>query len=319
MASQVRTQQIGRTLQFVPGGVVSVELPRMSDIESIFLDLNGTFTYPAGATGALKTLGPQALIQRVELICDGKITVLSAPGWAFGVASDRSYDGQGGGSVWTMTAPAANAAGTIQSTLYIDLMQVDGFRPKDSNLRVRGFSIVELRVTFGNWTDCFVNAASVPTVFALNANLDINATTEMDPESAKPVFVVKKTTQVVSADASNSNYTLNLPVGNALRSIKFYTHVNGVASDTILTNVTAFNGIDVRVQSSARALRARLQGYKLRPVGFNEVDFARQARGGVLASNAWAVPTPAQPQLTLDFTGVAGAKIEMVITEYVGA
>ena len=319
MAAQVRTQQISRTIQFVPGAVVSMELPRMSDLETIFLDLNGTFTYPAAAAGALKTLGPQALIQRVELICDGKITVLSAPGWAFGIASDRSYDGQGGGSVFTMTAPAANAAATVQSTLYVDLMQVDGYRPKDSNLRVRGFSIVELRITFGNWTDCFTNAASVPTVYALNVNMDLNTCTELDPDNAKPAFVVKRTTQVIAADSSNSNFTMNLPVGNGLRSVKFYTHVSGIASDAVLNNVTAFNGIDIRVQSSARALRNRLQGYKLRPVGFNEVDFARQARGGVLASNVWAVPTPAQPQLTLDFNGIAGAKIEMVICEYVGA
>lgn len=319
MASQVRTQQFVRSAQFVPGGVVTLELPRMADIESLQLALNGTFTYPAGAAGALASIGPQALIQRVELICDGKITVLSAPAWAFGIASDRTFEGNGGGGYFSMTAPAANAAGTLDTCLFIDLMQFDGFRPKDSNLRVRNFSIVELKITFGTWDLAFTNPASVPTVFALTATLDANLCTETDLESTKPKFVVKRTSQTISAVNSNSAYQINLPAGNALRSVKLYTRVNNVASDTVLNNIIAANGLDTRIQGSARALRNRVRGYKNVVPGMLEIDFARQTRQGVLAANAWAVPSPSQPTLTLDFTGQAGAVIEMVITEYVGA
>lgn len=319
MASQIRTQQFSRSTPLVPGGVISLDLQRMADIESLILDLSGTFTYPAGATGALKSLGPQALIQRVELICDGKITVLSAPGWAFGYASDRTFEGSGGGSTTQMTAPAANAAGTFSAQFYVDLMQFDGYRPKDSNLRVRGFSTVELKITFGTWDQCFVNAASVPVVYAGTLTVDANLCTESDPETAKPKFVVKRTSQIIDASASNSAYQMNLPAGNAIRSLKFFTHVSGVASDAIINNVSVSNGLDTRVQGSAKAMRNRVRGFKTTIVGFNEIDFARQTRVGVLASNAWAVPSPAQPVLTLDFTGQAGAKIEIVTTEYVGA
>lgn len=319
MPSQIRTQQFVRSIQFVPGGVQSIELPRMADIESLVLDFSGTFTYPAGATGALKSLGPQALIQRLELICDGKVTVLSAPGWAFGYSSDRTFEGAGGGSSTTMTAPAANAAGSFSAQLYVDLMQFDGYRPKDSNLRVRGFSIVELKVTFGTWDQCFTNVASVPTVYAATVAVDANLCTEADPETTKPKFVIKRTSQVIDASASNSALQINLPAGNSLRSIKFFTHVNGVANDTIINNIQVANGLDLRAQGTAKAMRNRLRGFKTTIAGFNEVDFARQARTGVLASNAWFVPSPAQPVLTLDITGQAGAKVEMVITEYVGA
>lgn len=319
MPAQIRTQQFIRQTAFQPGAVVSMEIPRMADIESLVLDFSGTFTYPAGATGALKSLGPQALISRIELICDGKITVISAPGWTFGYASDRTFEGSGGGSTTQMTAPAANAAGTWSAQLYVDLMQFDGFRPKDSNLRVRGFSIVELKVTFGNWTDAFTNAASVPTVYAGTLTVDGNLCTESDLTTTVPKFVVKRTSQTIDAASSNSAFQLNLPAGNAIRSLKFFTHVNGVASDAIINNINVSNGIDTRVQGSAKAMRNRLRGFKTTITGFNEVDFARQTRVGVLASNAWAVPSPSQPVLTLDFTGQAGAKIEMVVTEYVGA
>jgi len=319
MAAQIRTQQFIRQVAFQPGAVVSMEIPRMADIESLVVDFSGTFTYPAGATGALKSLGPQALIQRVELICDGKITVISAPGWTFGYASDRTFEGSGGGSTTQMTVPAANAAGTFSAQLYVDLMQFDGFRPKDSNLRVRSFSIVELKITFGNWTDCFVNAASVPTVYAGTLTVDGNLCTEADPETAKPKFVVKRTSQTIDATSSNSSFQINLPAGNAIRALKFFTHVNGVANDTILKNMAVTNGIDTRAQGSAVAFRNRVRGFKTVITGFNEIDFARQTRVGVLAANAWAVPSPSQPVLTLDFTGQAGAKIEMVVVEYVGA
>ena len=318
MSAQVRTQQFVRSIPFVPGGVQTIEIPRMADIETLQMDFSGSFTYPAAAAGALKSLSAQALIQRVELICDGKITVLSTPGWAFGFASDRTF-GSSGGGITSMTAPAASANGTWSSQFYIDLMQFDGVRPKDSNLRVRSFSIVELKITFGTWSDVFVNPASTPTVFTGTLAVDANLCTEADPETSKPKFMVKRTSQVIDATNSNSNYQINLPAGNALRSIKFYTHVNGVASIAILDNMSVSNGLDTRAQGTARAFRNRLLGFKTNIDGFNEIDFARQTRVGVLASNAWAVPSPSQPVLTLGFTGQAGARIEMVITEYVGA
>lgn len=319
MPGQIRTQQFNRPLQFIPGGVSSVELPRMADIESILLDVSGTFTYPAGAAGNLTSLKAQALVRRVELICDGKITVLSAPGWAFGIASDRTFEGSGGGADQSMTAPAANAAGTLSAQFYIDLMQFDGINPKDSNLRVRGFSIVELKITWGNWSDCFTNAASVPMVYNITALTDLSLCTETDPTATAPKFVVKRTSQVINATTSNSAFQINLPAGNAIRSIKFYTSDSGVATDTCINSILCNNGIDTRVQGTGKAFRNRMKGYKSAQTGFNEVDFARQTRSGVKASDAWAVPSPSQPILTLDYTGAAGRTIELVITEYVQA
>lgn len=317
MPAQIRTQQFVRQITFVPGSVQSIEIPRMADIETLILDFSGTLTYPAGATGTLKSLSAQALIQRIELICDGKITVLSVPGWFYGSASDRTFGGSGGET--NMTVPAANAAGVWSSQMFIDLMQFDGHRPKDSNLRVRNFSIVELKITFGTWSDVFVNPASAPTVFAGTLTVDANLCTEADPETSKPKFMVKRTSQTIDATNSNSNYQINLPSGNAIRSIKFLTHIDGIVTDSIIDHMTVSNGIDTRVQGTARAFRNRVQGFKPRLVGLNEIDFARQTRVGVLASNAWAVPSPSQPVLTLGFTGQADARIEMVITEYVGA
>lgn len=319
MAGQIRTQQFIRSIPYVPGGQTTIELPRMADLETLILGLQGTFTYPAGATGSLKSLGPQALIARIELVCDGKITVISAPGYKFGIASPRTFEGSGGGLINTMTPPAANAAGTIDTTMYVDCMQFDGVRPKDSNLRIRQFSVVELKITFSNWSECFTNVASAPTVYAVNLFVDGNYCTELDPANSKPSFVNKLSTVIVDATNSNSSYMLNLPAGNMIRSITAYTHVNGVASDSIINNVTVANGLDQRIQSSGRALKARVRGYKTPQPGHTEIDFARQTRGQVMWSNAWAIGQPAQPILTIDFTGQAGAKIELVINEYVAA
>lgn len=316
MSFQIRTQQFVRAVKYVPGAIQTVELPRMADIESLLIDLVGTFTYPAGAAGGLKTLNAQALISRLEVVVDGKSTVISAPGWAFGVASDRTFEGAGGGAYSQMTAPAANAAASLQTQFYVDFMQFDGVKPKESNLRVRNASIVELKITFAPWSDCFVNAASVPTVFDVNVFVDANLCTELDPENAKPAFLIKRTSQTIQAESSNSSHQIRLPAGNIIRSIKMFTHVSGVASDTILNSVVCSNGLDTRVQASARALITRQRGYKAPQTGFFEVDFARQIRGDVLMSNAWALPNPADPVMTLDYAGGAGRRIELVITEY---
>lgn len=315
MSQQIRTQSSIRSIKYIPGSVQTIEIPRMADIETLFLDLIGTFTYPAAAAGSLRTLGPQALISRVELIADGKTTILSAPGWAFGVASDRTFEGGGGGSYTQMTNPAANAAGTLQTQFYVDLMQFDGIKPKESNLRAQNLSILELKITFAPWTECFTNAASVPAVFDIDLFVDGNFCTELDTETAKPAFLVKRTSQIIAAESSNSNHQVRLPAGNIIRGVKFFTHINGVASDGILNNITASNGIDTRLVASARALRVRQRGYKAPTVGFLEVDFARQIRSDVMLSNCWAVKNPSEPILTLDYNGGAGRRIEMVITE----
>lgn len=316
MSAQIRTQQFIRSTKYTPGGVSTIEIPRMADLETLILNLAGTFTYPAGAAGNLRSIGPQALIQRVELICDGKATVISAPGWAFGVASDRTFEGAGGGGHFAMTPPAANAAGSLETQLYVDLMQFDGVKPKESNLRLRNFSIVELKITWAPWSEVFTNAASVPTVFDVDLFVDGNFCTELDT-SVAPAFVVKRTSQIIGAESSNSSHQIRLPSGNILRSIKIFTHAYGVASDNIINAVMVSNGLDTRVQAARRALQARQRGYKAPQVGFTEIDFARQTRGDVLLSNCFAVPSPAEPILTLDYNGAVGRRIELVITEIV--
>jgi hypothetical protein len=319
MPVQIRTQQFIRSVKYVPGGIQTIELPRMADIESLILDLVGTFTYPAGATGSLTSLGPQALISRVEVVVDGKTTVVSVPGWAIGVASDRTFEGSGGGAYLSMTTPAASTAGSLNTQMYLDFMQFDGVKPKETNLRVRNASIVELKVTFAPWATAFSNAASVPSVYDITLFVDGNFCTELNPESSGPSMVVRRMSQIVAADTSNTAHQIRLPSGNILRSVKFYTHINGIASDNVVTSVNASNSLDTRVQADIRALRARQRGYKAPQVGHFEIDFARQTRGDVLVSNAWAVPSPSEPILTLGYTGSAGARIEMVTTEYIKA
>lgn len=319
MPGQIRTQQFIRQVPFVPGGIQTVELPRMADLESLFLNLQGTFTYPAGAAGSHVSIGAASLIQRVELVADGKITIASVPGWALNLKSDRRYATANPSTVYNfVTAVAAGAAATVQYFGVLDQAQYDGIRPKDSNLRTSQYSILELRVTFAPWAALFTNTASVPTVFNLSFSVDGNFTTEVDPAASRPKFAIKRNTIIIDAANSNTSYPVNLPAGNAIRSVKLFTHAAGVASDAILNNVRLQNGIDVRVNSSGRALRQREAAYRDVQAGFYEIDLARQQQDGVLSSNSWFVPSPSQPVMELDFVGVANGKIEIVIQEYVG-
>lgn len=320
MAQQIRTQQHLKQIPFVPGSVQTVEIPRGSgDVESLFLDLVGTFTYPAGATGALNTLKAQSLISRLEVVVDGKTTIFSVPGWVFGIFSDRTATVTGGGAYNEMTVPASNAAGSLATQFFVDFMQFDGFKPTESNLRVRNASIVELKITFAPWTAAFVNPASVPAVFDIRLFVDANFRTELDPEATKPLFLVRRMSQTINADSSNNAHQIRLPSGNLIRSIKLFTHINGLANDNILNAVEASNGLDVRVKTTVRGLATRLRGYRDPQPGMFEIDFARVTRDRVMFSNAWAVPGFAEPILTLDYVGGAGRRIEIVTTEYVKA
>ena len=322
MPSQLRICQPGRAVPFVPGSTATIEVPRVYDLETIYLHITGTITYGASANAADEVqYAAMRLIDRVELVANGSVTIASVPGWKLTLATERNF--ATASELHTLADPAANATQTIQAAYVLDQMIFDGVRPKDGNLRARGYDYLELKVTFADWSKIYVNSRSYPTSHTLGLTSQLAQTVESDWTASKPSILVRRSYQTIDASSANQSRIIRLPAGNEIRRLDLLalTGAGGAAgSDTLISNVTVRNGIDVRYIASGlqtrNMVRMQRQSTGNYP-GLLTIDFGVQGMGNSLASNNWAVPTPAEPELVIDHNaGGAGATITAVITEY---
>ena len=202
-------------------------------------------------------------------------------------------------------------------------MIFDGIRPKDGNLRARGFDYLELKVTFADWSKIYANSRSYPVSHTLSLSSQLAQTVEQDWSATKPSILVRRSYQTIDASAANQSRIIRLPAGNEIRRIDILslTGTGGATgSDTLINTVTVRNGIDVRYIGTALQTRniTRMQRQSSGNFpGLLHIDFGAQGANGSMASNNWSVPTPAEPEIVIDHSaGGTGATITVVITEY---
>jgi hypothetical protein len=305
------------------GSSITVDMPRGYDLESVyfFMTLAGTLT-TAGT--AVRAEAPLQMIRRIELVADGKNTIASVSGSLL-----NRTNLQRNGQLGFLSAPAdaTAAARTASAALVLDQQLIDGIRPKDSNLRTSGMQLLQLRITFGNWSDCFTGAAAG----GLTANSTIDITTsetvELPDEQgniSRPLYVLKRTFQDVSCPSTNANQEINLPVGNFLKAVALRAQgatTAGEPSDAVVNFITLRSGVDVRFSASWNQTVAMIrQDYNVttRPVGVAVADMTNSGScSGVRATDAWDLTRASECKLVLDVNGGANNQVGIMTTELV--
>lgn len=329
MGQQYRIKRRTHQVTLTENNVVTLDLPRGYDIESILLQVIGTANI-TGAGAAVRAMAPTQLIKRVELIADGKNTIASVPGWA--LAKNLGRDQYG---VCTPPTGFAIAAYAVEYNGVLDQCLVDGVRPKDSNLRTAGMSLLQLRITTGAATDLLTGApAGTMTVFTLN----VSTVETIELPDAKggitsPLYLQKRSYQDVSLPASNANQQIILPIGNALRGVTLLTTINGEPSNAVLNNAQLASGVDVRVNMPALQIQrmgtvdnvnqgilantTAWSSSNLSPTGLYSIDLMRNGPRDVSVTNAWDLSKASEAKLILDVTGGAGYQVTCVTTEFI--
>lgn len=305
------------------GSSITVDMPRGYDLESVYLFLNlaGTLT---SAGSAVRAEAPLAFIRRVELVADGKNTIASVSGLLL-----NRTNNQRNGQLGLLGAPAdaTAAARTATASLVLDQQLIDGIRPKDSNLRTSGMQLLQLRITFGNYTDLFTGSPAG----ALTANSTIDISTsevvELPDEQgniSRPLYVLKRTFQDVSCPTSNANQEVNLPVGNFLKSVAMRCQgatTAGEPSDAVVNFITLRSGVDVRYSLGWTAsIRQNILDMNVtnRPVGVVVADLTSAgAVSGIRATDAWDLTRASECKLVLDTIGGANNQVGIMTTELV--
>ena len=319
---QYRLKRTYATVAFVAGQPATVDLPRAYDYESVHMRLYGTLNITTAAT-SVRAEAPVQLIPRVELIADGRNTLVSAPFWFTTLAKyDRPSMLEQGARVTTPPTGTAIAAYAIEANGVIDMATMDGERPKDSNFRTDGLQLFQLRFTFGQATDILVGGAANMT----NTFVEVSTVELVElPDTATgnrttPSLLKKISFQEVSIPTNNSNQEVRLPAGNLIKSLVVRTEgatTAGEPSTTILNRMIAFTGSDVRFNLTSGAIRGQNNNdYGQLAAGYYVADLTRNGSQSARLTELWDVTRQAEPKISLDVQGGANNKAQVVITEY---
>lgn len=324
MSKQFRIQRKVKSPAIVAGGFDTVDLPRGYDYEAVFFRISASLNVTTNAT-SVRAEAPVQLVPRVELIADGKNTVFSAPFWAISLGNYQRPLPESGARATTPPSAATIATYAVEAIGVVDLATIDGLRPKDSNFRSYGLSLLQARLTFGLASDPFVLGAGVvafsgsPVVDVYTAEL-IEDMTGPGKFATDPVAIRKVSYQEQAFAASNANAEMRLPAGNLIRDAFIRTEGGTTAGEPSLqlNNVQLLNGVDVRINLSGLALRAKNNAdFGQLTSGYYIADVLSRAGSAVNLSELWDVSSAAEPKVVLDITGGANVKAQVVTTEYI--
>jgi hypothetical protein len=323
MAKQYRIQRKVASIPIVAGGFNTQDLPRGYDYEAIFFRISASVQVTVLAT-SVRAEAPCQLVPRVEIIADGKNNAFSAPFWATSLGAIWRPLAQSGARAVTPPSGVAVATYAVEAIGVVDLASIDGVRPKDSNLRTRGLSLLQARLTFGQPGDVFVggtvNFSGSPVVDVFTAEI-VEETDAQGNFLTSPLALRKTSYQELALTASNANQEVRLPAGNLIKSALVRTDGSttaGEPSTAVLNNLQIANGVDVRINLSGAQLRAKNNAdYGQITAGYYMADVTRKGEAGVSLSDLWDVSLAAEPKLILDVTGGANVKLQVVTTEYI--
>jgi len=322
MAQQFRIKRTYATVAVVAGGFATIDLPRGYDYESLHIRAYGTVNVTTLYT-SVRAEAPVQVISRVEVLADGRNTLFSAPFWFATLGKyDRPNMLETGARVTTPPTAAAVAAYPFEANGVVDFMTPDGERPKDSNFRTDGLQLFQLRLTFGNPGDMFVGAG-VSTFTTANVEISTVELVELpdaNGQRTSPVALKKVSFQEIAVPTTNANQEIRLPAGNMIKSVVLRTEGGVTAGEpgaTVLNRVQVFSGVDVRVNNLAAAVRGQNNNdYGSLTAGYYVADLARNGSGAAKLSELWDVTRQAEPKVSMDITGGANVKAQVVVTEY---
>ena len=319
---QYRIQRKVASIPIVAGGFGLQDLPRSYDYEALFFRITSSLQVTV-AGSAVRAEAPVQLVPRVEVVSDGKNTLLSAPFWGISLAKYERDLLAAGARVTTPPSAATVATYAVEAIGVHDFMTADGQRPKDSNFRTSALSMFQVRLTFGQPGDPFVGAT---VNFSGTNNVDV-FTAEVvelpasDGSYAMPIALKKVSFFTQTFAASNANAEMRLPAGNLIKAVVLRADGNitiGEPSATVLNNVKLQSGVDVRLDLAAANLRAKNNAdYGQLTAGYYVGDLTSKGTGRINLSDLWDVTGQAEPKVVIDIVGGANVTLTAVVHEYI--
>lgn len=320
----MRQSRILRKVATVPvtgGGFATIDLPRDYDYETIFVRVTGGLQVTATAT-SVRAEAPTQVVQRIEVIADGKNNLFSAPFWFTCLGNNARPIIENGARAVTPPSGVAVATYQVEANGAIDMMTADAVRPKDSNFRSAGLSLFQLRMTFGQPGDAFIGGTVVYNNMFVEIYIQqLVEVPDATGQMTNPIALKKVSYQEIGLASSNANQEIRLPAGNQIKSVTIRTDGSttaGEPSTTVLNNVILSAGVDVRFNLTGPQVRAKNNAdFGAFLAGYYVADLTHKGMAPINMTDLWDVSGAAEPKLILDVVGGANVKLQAVVTEYI--
>ncbi|MDH5354843.1 MAG: hypothetical protein OEY09_10410 [Gammaproteobacteria bacterium] len=303
--------------EFKPGGEIRVDIPRVQDIHTIMVTVEGNLTITVGAATSINEDAPAQLIKRASFNANGKTVLHNSSGVMAMVGNyERKF-------INTSVKPGtAVATHPVKLVLLLDRINFDGPRPKDSSFQAYLTSLLQLRLSLGDIDDVLVKGGAT-TAFTGNVEVFVDSSEEVlgsDGKSDKgeSKFIRVITEQSETFNAANSRLELEMPVGNNIRDVVLYCTDDGVPNDMLVNNVEfSIDDTDVRSSSSWSALRYKNMGDKelsAMPKGVAVIDSNMKGK----LSNCFDVTQATKCRIKADVSAPAGqGELTAMVIEYI--
>lgn len=328
MAKQYTLIRKVATVNLVAGGFSAQDLPRDHDYNSIMCRLSANVQVTTAAT-SVRTEAPLQLIQRIQVIAEGKNMIFNAPAWFASFGNMQRRIRENGARAVTSPTAATVATYPVEALMFIDLATLDTIRPKDTNFRAYGLSLFQIQFQFGQALDVFVPGAGVA-VFSGTPFVEVFTvnTVEERGQDGKyidsPAFIKKISFQELPGVTANASLEARLPAGNLIRSVLVRTEGGVTAGEPATNQLNNFilqNSNDVRFNLTGAQVRMKNNGESGQVMGgYYNADLVTQGgAGNNFLGNLWDAGGASEPKAILDIAGFANGKVQVVTSEYIAA
>lgn len=278
MSFDNRTRRVGKT-SYAAGAAVSLDLPRKNLYRDLILWLKGSLVIATAGSPVLYTGGIGSglkILSRIEVIANGRDTLKSLSGSALAMKNLFLFGSKPQITETGLTAATHPFGGVIS----LPFAMPRAIREIDTLLNSGRLATLELRVTYGNYTDMFSTAPTTITPGTSVGDLEVyvNEAIRLDgkdePYSSYKELYIEK--DIVAAAAE---FQILLPVGNRYRGFMIECESDGEMVDTILKKVTiksgtdVFKSIDAYEGTTYKPGGGALKGDNIRTFGLNAETF----------------------------------------------
>jgi len=226
------------------GSISTLQLPRNFNYRALICRLAGSVIVTGGTgAGAPHVYGAYKAISKIEVIANGRDTIISIAPDHLQILNTIDY-----GTVPVFLNPTNDTAATypFNCSFVVPFEVHRSVRPIDTLLPSAGLSTLDLKVTWGAGSDMFTGAVDFTSaVIQTSTTLSVQSFEEIGSlpgaVSVSKMYTISRTL----AASANTNFQVQISVGNLYRGFLVQTNVANVMNDTIIDGFSLESGTEV--------------------------------------------------------------------------
>ena len=250
-----------KTLSYAANGTDSLDLPRNYQYHQLGLRLKGIVTVGTAAATAILQDSPFSLVERIEVVVNGKDTIKSYSGRDLKALMQINSH-----TLSEVTQPGKTvAAHSFNAYMVVDFAMPNAKVELDTLANSAIMSTFQLRVVWAAETALLTPAAT--TTLAVSACTLAVSSIESIGSAPESVFMTNKEYIIEKeVTSTTSSFQIDLPADNTYRRLVLISTDAGVRESDIINSITLKSGTDVFVQIDAPSL-----------IDSNKLDFELEA------------------------------------------